>query len=63
MVFDQLKHSGYIFLECKLVDDKDYSDIELENLNWEGKCRLIQSDPVTCARHFDYQFNQFLRHY
>ena len=44
----------------KLVDDKDYSDTELENLNWEEKCRLIQSDPVTCARHFDYQFNQFL---
>ena len=47
----------------KLVDDKEYSDIELENLNWEEKCRLIQSDPVTCARHFDYQFNQFLRHF
>ena len=47
----------------KLVDDKDYSDNELENLNWEEKCRLIQSDPVTCARHFDYQFNQFLKHF
>ena len=47
----------------KLVHDKEYSDIELENLNWEEKCRLIQSDPVTCARHFDYQFNQFLRHF
>ena len=47
----------------KLVDHKDYSDDELENLNWEEKCRLIQSDPVTCARHFDYQFNQFLRHF
>ena len=47
----------------KLVDDKEYSDIELENLNWEEKCRLIQSDPVTCAQHFDYQFNQFLRHF
>ena len=43
----------------KLVDDDNYSDHELENLNWEGKCRLIQSDPVTCTRHFDYQFNQF----
>ena len=47
----------------KLVDDKDYSDTELENLNWDEKCRLIQSDPVTCARHFDYQFNQFLKHF
>ena len=32
-------------------------------MNWEEKCRLIQSDPVTCARRFDYQFNQFLRHF
>ena len=44
----------------KLVDDKEYSDNELVNLNWEQKCRLIQSDPVTCARHFENQFNQFL---
>ena len=43
----------------KLVDNREYSDNELENLYWEEKCRLIQSDPVTCARHFDYQFNQF----
>ena len=47
----------------KLVDAKEYSDTELENLNWEEKSRLIQSDPVTCARHFDYQFNQFLRYF
>ena len=33
----------------------------MENLNWENRCRLIQSDPVTCARHFDYQFYTFLR--
>ena len=45
----------------QLVDRKNYSDDELENLNWEEKCRLIQSDPVTCARHFDYQFNTFLK--
>ena len=24
---------------------------------------MIQSDPVTCARHFDYQVNNFLRHF
>ena len=45
----------------RLVDQKDYTDDELENLNWEGKCRLIQSDPVTCGRHFDFQFNIFLK--
>ena len=47
----------------KLVDDKEYSDSELENLNWGQESRLIQGDPVNCARHFDYQFNQFLRYF
>ena len=45
----------------KLVDNKNYSDNDLENLNWDENCRLIQSDPVTCARHFDYKFNTFLK--
>ena len=44
----------------QLVDHKEYSITELENMNWDEKCRLIQSDPVTCARHFDYQINQFI---
>ena len=44
-----------------LINHKDYSGEELNNLTWEKKCRLIQSDPVTCARHFDFQFNTFLK--
>ena len=47
----------------QLVDHKQYTDDELQNLNWEEKCRLIQTDPVTCARHFDYQVNQFLMNF
>ena len=43
----------------KFVDHKDYTGIELKNLDWDEKCRLIQTDPVTCARHFDFQFNNF----
>ena len=52
---------GTLRILGKLIDHKDYSDKELDNLTWEEKCRLIQSDPVTCARHFDYQFNTFLK--
>lgn len=47
----------------QVVDHKQYTNDELENLNWEEKCRLIQSDPVTCARHFDFQISQFLRNF
>ena len=32
-------------------------------MTWDEKCRLIQSDPVTCARHFDYQISQFLTNF
>ena len=44
-----------------LIDHKNYSEEELNNLTWEDRCRLIQSDPVTCARSFDFQFNTFLK--
>lgn len=35
-------------------------DEALENLSWNEKCRLIQSDPVTCARHFDYMVQRYM---
>ena len=47
----------------QLVDHKHYTDEQLESLNWEDRCRLIQSDPVTCGRHFDYQVNQFMTNF
>ena len=46
-----------------LVDDKTYTDAQLESFNWEGKSRLIQCDPVTCARHFDFQVHKFLQNF
>ena len=47
----------------EIMDHKCHTDDERENLNWEGTCRLIQRDPVTCARHFDYQISQFLTNF
>ena len=29
-------------------------------MTWHEKSELIQSDPVTCARHFDYMIRRFL---
>lgn len=28
---------------------------------WDEKCRLIQTDPITCARHFDYSVSTFFK--
>ena len=47
----------------QLVDEKQYTDEQPENFNWEDRCRLIQSDLVTCAQHFDYQVHQFLTNF
>ena len=39
------------------VDKVEYSDEDIHNMRWETCCRLVQSDPITCARHFDYQLH------
>ena len=44
----------------ELIDKKSYSNDELNAMTWEEKSRLIQNDPVTCARHFDFQVQQFI---
>ena len=53
-IFAMIRNLGPTTLFCsflrilgKLVDDKEYSDNELGKMNWEEKCTLIQSDPVT----------------
>ncbi|CAC5373554.1 unnamed protein product [Mytilus coruscus] len=48
---------------AKLVDEKDCSDEELQNLTWSEKSCLIQSDPVTCARHFDHSLQSFMTNF
>ena len=46
----------------KLVDHKDYSEEAKDgSLSWETRSRLVQSDPVTCVRHFDNRVSQFIQ--
>ena len=44
-----------------LNDGKNYSEEELEHMSWHEKTRLVQRDPVTCSRFFDYRVQQFIR--
>ena len=43
----------------KIVDCITLTDEQVSQLTWSDKCRLISSDPVTCARHFDYSIHHF----
>ena len=47
----------------EILDHRVYTDNELSDMSWLEKCRLIQSDPVTCARHFDYQVQILMNKY
>lgn len=38
------------------------SSDDIKNLNWQEKCPLIKSDPVTCSRYFDYRVHCFIEH-
>ena len=44
----------------RLIDYREYSDNEINEMNWEKKSRLIQKDPVTCARNFDYMVQRLI---
>ena len=58
---NDLQWSELIIALGRLVDNKDYTaEIERNNLSWETRARLVQSDPVTCVRHFDYRVSKFI---
>ena len=58
---NDLQWSELIIALGKLVDNKDYTaDLERNTLSWETRTRLVQSDPVTCVRHFDHRVSQFI---
>ena len=44
----------------RLVDKKDYTDDEIENITWSQKSDLIKKDPVTCARNFELMVQLFI---
>ncbi|XP_063420756.1 uncharacterized protein LOC134705970 [Mytilus trossulus] len=44
----------------KLVNNKEYSTSDVDEMSWQDKCHLINSDPVTCVRYFDYRVQKFL---
>ena len=45
----------------RLVEKKDYTDCEIENMTWQQKSDLIQKDPVTSARNFEHMVQLFIR--
>jgi len=43
----------------EVVDNRVLTDEQVQQLSWSDKCRLISSEPITCARHFDFSIQHF----
>lgn len=56
----ETKWESLLVTLARLVDNKILSPNDALNLSWHEKCRLIKSDPVTCARYFEYRVQKFL---
>ena len=44
----------------RIVDRKEYTDVEIKQMTWKQKSELIQKDPVTCARNFVHMVQLFI---
>ena len=59
---NDLHWSELIITLGKLIDKKDYTEaLKSNTLSWDIRSRLVQSDPVTCVRHFDHRVSQFIQ--
>ena len=43
----------------QVVDNKTYTDEEIEPMDWKTNCRLIKADSPTLVRYFEHRFLQF----
>lgn len=56
----ETKWKSLLVTLARLVDNNILSPNDALNLSWREKCRLIKSDPVTCALYFEYRVQKFL---
>ena len=53
--------NGLLRVLGKLIDLKDYTDRELEEMDQHQKTSLVQKDHITCSRFFDNRVKQFIK--
>lgn len=58
-LFQQTKWTDLLSLLCRKARGNQPTETELSNLSFMDKCSLIQKDPVTCARHFQFKTHFF----
>ena len=57
----EMKWNELLVILKKVVDNENFTEDECEKLPWQEKCRLIQSDPITCARFYNNRVQEFIK--
>ena len=55
----ETKWKDLLNLLCKKNHNKEVSDDDFDKITYMQKAELIQKDPLTCARHFQYRRHIF----
>ena len=50
-----------IVILVRVLENKEISQEEANQITWEQKCNLIRKDPVTCARYFDRRIRELFK--
>ena len=50
-----------IVILVRILENKEISQEEVDQISWEHKCNLIRKDPVTCARYFDRRLRELFK--
>ena len=50
-----------IVILVRILENKEISQEEADQISWEHKCNLIRKDPVTCARYFDRRLRELFK--
>lgn len=60
--FSAAETKWHSLLRClwRLQKKEEPTDDDINAMTWIDTCKLIKSDPVTCARYFDHRFQAFI---
>ena len=50
-----------IVILVRVLEKREISREEADQISWEHKCNLIRKDPVTCARYFDRRLRELFK--
>ena len=57
----EMKWTELIIMLKKILDNEEINEKDCEELTWQDKIKLIQNDPITCARYYNYRIQELFK--